>query len=407
MNNTLTGVVIDPGHGGVDSGAKGNNNLEKDYSLKISKYMYDRFKELGIPVYITRDSDITLTPTDRVNKIINAFGNDPNVIVISNHLNAGGGTGAEVIYALRNTPTLASKILENIGKTGQKTRRYYQRVLPSDPSKDYYFINRNTGNTESLIVEYGFIDDNTNSKFLNDNYKQLAEAVIEAITDYKGIPYISPFENNNMYIVKKGDTLYSIANKFNTTVDTLKRLNNLTTNTLSIGQILILPTNEDIEIDTIIYTIKKGDTLYSIANKYNTTVDTLKRLNNLTTNDLKIGDTLIIPSSIIEEEIEIPELPSTNTYTVKSGDTLYSIANKYKISANELKELNNLTSNLLRIGQVLIVPPLDNTINTYIVEKGDTLYSIARKFNTTVNILKELNSLTKDILSIGQTLKIK
>ena len=407
MNNTLTGVVIDPGHGGVDSGAKGNNNLEKDYSLKISKYMYDRFKELGIPVYITRDSDITLTPTDRVNKIINAFGNDPNVIVISNHLNAGGGTGAEVIYALRNTPTLASKILENIGKTGQKTRRYYQRVLPSDPNKDYYFINRNTGNTESLIVEYGFIDDNTNSKFLNDNYKQLAEAVIEAITDYKGIPYISPFENNNIYIVKKGDTLYSIASKFNTTVDTIKRLNNLTTNTLSIGQILILPTNEDIEIDTIIYTIKKGDTLYSIANKYNTTVDTLKRLNNLTTNDLKIGDTLIIPSSIIEEEIEIPELPSTNTYTVKSGDTLYSIANKYKISANELKELNNLTSNLLRIGQVLIVPPLDNTINTYIVEKGDTLYSIARKFNTTVNILKELNSLTKDILSIGQTLKIK
>lgn len=90
MNNTLTGVVIDPGHGGADSGAKGNNSLEKDYSLKISKYMYDRLKELGIPVYITRDSDITLNPTDRVNKIVNAFGNDPNVIVISNHLNAGG-----------------------------------------------------------------------------------------------------------------------------------------------------------------------------------------------------------------------------------------------------------------------------------------------------------------------------
>ena len=241
-------------------------------------------------------------------------------------MNYSGGTGAEIIYALRNTPTLASKILENIGKTGQKTRRYYQRVLPSDPSKDYYFINRNTGDTESLIVEYGFIDDSTNTKFLNDNYKQLAEAVIEAITDYKGIPYVSPFENNNMYIVKKGDTLYSIANKFNTTVDNLKALNNLTTNTLSIGQILILPTNED--IDTITYTIKKGDTLYSIANKYNTTVDTIKRLNNLITNDLKIGDILIIPSSSIEEEIEIP---SNNTYTVKSGDTLYSIANKYKI----------------------------------------------------------------------------
>ena len=90
MNNKLTGVVIDPGHGGNDSGARGNNELEKDYSLKISKYMYDRLKELGIPVYITRDTDSTLTPTERVNKVVNAFGNDPNVIVISNHLNAGG-----------------------------------------------------------------------------------------------------------------------------------------------------------------------------------------------------------------------------------------------------------------------------------------------------------------------------
>lgn len=92
MNNTskLTGVVIDPGHGGTDSGAVGEDMFEKDYNLLISKYMYDRFKELGIPVYITRDSDETLTPTNRTEEIVEAFGNDPNVIVISNHLNAGG-----------------------------------------------------------------------------------------------------------------------------------------------------------------------------------------------------------------------------------------------------------------------------------------------------------------------------
>ena len=90
MNNKLIGVVIDPGHGGVDSGALGNNQQEKDYSLKISKYMYDRFKELGIPVTITREEDITLNPTDRVNKILSSFGNNKDVIVISNHLNSGG-----------------------------------------------------------------------------------------------------------------------------------------------------------------------------------------------------------------------------------------------------------------------------------------------------------------------------
>ena len=91
MNKKINGVVIDPGHGGVDSGAVSNNLLEKDYNLLISRYMYDRFRELGIPVYLTRDSDETLNPSDRTKKVLSFFGNDPNVIVISNHLNAGGG----------------------------------------------------------------------------------------------------------------------------------------------------------------------------------------------------------------------------------------------------------------------------------------------------------------------------
>ena len=92
MNYTsnLKGIVIDPGHGGTDPGAVGNNQYEKDYSLKISKYMYDRFKELGIPVSITRDTDITLSPNDRTDKILSFYGDSPDIIVVSNHLNAGG-----------------------------------------------------------------------------------------------------------------------------------------------------------------------------------------------------------------------------------------------------------------------------------------------------------------------------
>jgi len=95
MNNTedraFKSVVIDPGHGGSDAGAVGNNMLEKDYNLLISQYMFDRFKELGIPVAITRNSDVTLSPTDRTNNILSKFGNSSDVIVISNHVNAGGG----------------------------------------------------------------------------------------------------------------------------------------------------------------------------------------------------------------------------------------------------------------------------------------------------------------------------
>ena len=81
----LTGVVIDPGHGGEDSGAVGNGIIEKNLTLDISKYMYDRFKELGVPVSMT-----TLTSDNRPGVALSKFGNGENVIIISNHINAGG-----------------------------------------------------------------------------------------------------------------------------------------------------------------------------------------------------------------------------------------------------------------------------------------------------------------------------
>ena len=408
MNNNedraVRKVIIDPGHGGTDSGATGNNLLEKDYNLLISKYMYDRFKQLGIPVAITRDSDTTLSPTDRVNTILNKFGNSSDVILISNHVNSGGGEGAEVIYALRNRDTLAKRILENIGATGQETRKYYQRRLPSDTSKDYYFIHRNTGNLEPLIVEYGFIDSAKDVEFLKENYKELAEAVISAVANYIGVPYTPPEGiTTNTYVVQKGDSLYSIANKLGTTVSELKKENNLTTNTLQIGQVLRIPTKEIYEGEENIYIVKKGDTLYSIAAANNTTVDELKKTNNLTSNILSTGQLLKIPSALLPE----------STYTVKKGDSLYSIANKYNTTVDELKRINNLTSNILSIGQVLKLPSdkvsdvekEENTIS-YTVQKGDSLYSIARKYSTTIDKIKDLNNLTTNLLSIGQVLLI-
>ena len=408
MNNNedraIRKVIIDPGHGGTDAGATGNNLLEKDYNLLISKYMYDRFKELGVPVAITRDSDTTLSPTDRVNTILNKFGNSSDVILISNHVNSGGGEGAEVIYALRNRDTLAKRILENIGAAGQETRKYYQRRLPSDTSKDYYFIHRNTGNLEPLIVEYGFIDDTKDVEFLKENYEELAEAVISAVANYIGVPYTPPEGiTTNTYVVQKGDSLYSIANKLGTTVSELKKENNLTSNTLQIGEVLRVPTKEIYEEEENIYIVKKGDTLYSIAMANNTTVDELKKANNLTSNILSTGQLLKIPSALLPE----------STYIVKKGDSLYSIANKYNTTIDELKRINNLTSNILSIGQVLKLPSdkvsdiekEENTIS-YTVQKGDSLYSIARKYDTTIDRIKKLNNLTTNLLSIGQVLLI-
>lgn len=409
MNNNeyraVRKVVIDPGHGGTDAGATGNNLLEKDYNLLISKYMYDRFKQLGVPVAITRDSDTTLSPTDRVNTILNKFGNSSDVILISNHVNSGGGEGAEVIYALRNRDTLARRILENIGAAGQTTRKYYQRRLPSDTSKDYYFIHRNTGNLEPLIVEYGFIDNSKDVEFLKENYKELAEAVIAAVANYIGVLYTPPEGiTTNTYVVQKGDSLYSIANKLGTTVSELKKENNLTTNTLQIGEVLRIPTKEIYEEEENIYIVKKGDSLYSIANKYNTTVEELKRINNLTSNILSIGQVLKLPS---DKANNVEKEENTISYTVQKGDSLYSIARKYDTTIDRIKDLNNLTTNLLSIGQVLLIPTDTNLETTYTVKKGDSLYSIAKKYNTTVDRLKQLNNLTSNLLSIGQILIVR
>ena len=121
--------------------------------------------------------------------------------------------------------------------------------------------------------------------------------------------------------------------------------------------------------------------------------------NNLATTNLSIGQKLYIPGTTTASTEENEVL-----YTVKSGDSLYSIARKYNVTVNELKSYNNITNNLLSIGQVLKIPLTSET--TYIVKSGDSLYSIARKFNTTVNDLKSKNNLTSNLLSIGQILTI-
>lgn len=89
-------IVIDPGHGGTDGGASGNGIVEKNMTLDISKIMYNELKRLGIPVYMTRETDETLSPSLRTKRIRDAFGNMDNVIVVSNHINAGGAEDQSV-----------------------------------------------------------------------------------------------------------------------------------------------------------------------------------------------------------------------------------------------------------------------------------------------------------------------
>ncbi len=235
------------------------------------------------------------------------------------------------------------------------------------------------------------------------------------------IPSSSGENPNNMfmYTVKNGDTLYGIAKKYNTTVQKIIDLNYLKNTNLVLGQVLRIPEMYTKEEDMVLpnyvnYIVKRGDTLYSIAKGNNISVDTLIKDNNLS-GALQIGQVIKIrvPGSgmVIEECLGPEYTPPVNTsptlnYVVKKGDNLYTIASKYNTSVSEIKKINNLTSDSLSLGQELKIPQLGGTNQTYIVKNGDNLYAIARKFNTTVDSIKKKNNLTSNNLQIGQKLII-
>ena len=221
-------------------------------------------------------------------------------------MNARGGDGAEVIYALRGNDILPKMILNNLKSEGQNIRDAYTRRLPSNPLKDYYFMLRNTGNTNAQIIEYGFLDSSKDDAIqLKNNWQKYAESVVQAIAEYLNIPYEAT--NSNEYIVRVGDTLWSIAKKYNISVNELKEINKLSNNLLKVGMKLQIPNSG---YDNI-YVVKNGDTLYSIAKKNNVSVNDLKRLNNITSDFLKIGQKLLVKDIGVQN------------YIVKAGDTFF------------------------------------------------------------------------------------
>ena len=393
-------VIINPGSGGSDSGNVSSNLIEKDFNLEIAKAIYDNLKDLGIDAYLLRDSDETLSNSERLRKVESLINEGDTVILLTNVLSGGNDSGAEIIYALKDEDKLASMISNNIESIGQNVIKYYQLRDPLNTSQDFYEIIKDAGNTESLIVSFGYIDNAFDNNFVLENTIELASAVSNAIYDY--------LKGENIYIVKAGDNLYQIANKFNTTVLKIKELNNLGNNALTIGQELIIPKEETTELPSsnenfIIYTVKSGDSLYSIARNYGTTINVLKDVNNLTSDTLSNGQVLKIPGKSDEN------IKNYINYTVKPGDSLYKIAGLYETSVNEIKNINGLVNNNLEINQVLKIPTTSsNQVNyiNYKVKSGDSLYQIANLYDVTVNEIKNLNNLTSNNLAIDQVLKI-
>ncbi|MDD2505253.1 MAG: LysM peptidoglycan-binding domain-containing protein [Bacilli bacterium] len=207
------------------------------------------------------------------------------------------------------------------------------------------------------------------------------------------------------YIIEENDNLYDIASRFNTSVSKLKELNNLTTNLLTPGEIITIDTLYDPKNPSLYkkYIVEKNDTLYSIAYNYGMTSEELLEINNLLEDTLKEGETIFVYNNL-------PLLNNEIIYTVKPGDSLYSIAQEYNTTIENIMSQNYLLNENLKVGTKLIITlgilKESKETETHIVLPNDNLYSIARKKGISVKELKEMNNLTSDDLSIGQQLLV-
>ncbi len=315
-------VIIDSYRGGSDTGSNINGKYEKNLLLELGNYMSEELTKKGIKNELVRENDVSLTDDER-SSIINEIKDNDDIVIQNRYKNSGD---IEIVYPLRSSDELVSLISNKLEKDGFKVEKYYQRRLPSNPVLDYYNVIRSTKPNESIIIIY------------NDlvNYQDTVKLIVDAISEY--------IKNDNTYKVVSGDSLYKIAKKYGVTVDDIKKVNKLNSNLLSIGQILIIPTKKEALAGE--YIVKKGDSLYSIARKYGISVNELKKLNNLNSNILNIDQVLKVPEVMDEYFL----------YSVKKGDSLYAIARTNNTTVDEIKKINNLSNNLLSIGQVLKIP---------------------------------------------------
>lgn len=224
------------------------------------------------------------------------------------------------------------------------------------------------------------------------------------------------------YTVKQGDILADIADKYDVTISDIKDWNDLESDKILVGQKLKIYSDKKITKETEkkskqTYTVKEGDNLTMIADKFDVDVSDLKEWNDLDNDVIYTGQVLKIYSDTKVTKKDTKTRKAT-TYTVKAGDNLTMIADKFDVTVAELKEWNELKNDVIQEGQVLKLYSSKDTkkestkkkettkTQYHTVKKGDTLAKIADKYDVTIADLKKWNKLKSDEIEIGQKLKV-
>ena len=244
----------------------------------------------------------------------------------------------------------------------------------------------------------------------------------------------SPVAGNNWvyHRIRRGENLNSIASRYGVDVSSIKEWNNLYSNRIYAGRRLKIYTNKSAsayasddnspeKATRFRYRIRRGETISELAERFSVSIAQIRRWNHLNSNQLIAGKTLTIftnehTSSLGDNTAKTSA--NVNYYSVKKGDTIGEIAELYKVHTYEIRRWNNLSGNTIYAGKTLKiysnadVNDLPENVSNksdyvHIVETGETLYSLAQKYETTVQRLKYINNLNSNKIVAGQKLKIK
>lgn len=232
-------------------------------------------------------------------------------------------------------------------------------------------------------------------------------------------PSLTPGGPN--YVVQYGDTLQKIAGRYGLTVSALRAANGIQSDTIYAGQVLFIPTPAPTAAPTALpagytrYVVQPGDQLRALARRFGVTVSALRAANNLGSDILPAGRVLAVPPPLPTATA----LPAGSGYLVQPGDQLLAIARRYGLTASSLRAANNLSTDVLQPGQWLFIPTATPTRTAappsatptgayvlHVVQTGDRLQRLAVWYGVTVAAIRAANHLAGDTLILGRGLTI-